>query len=131
MAWSKFRGGNKFGAKRVQYDNFTFASKLEASVYQLLKLDPNIEIVQCQARVKLTKAEIVYIPDFKCLDKTTNETFYVEAKGIEGERYIIIRKLWKFYGECPLIVYKGSHLNPRLYETITPETSSDEVTTNN
>lgn len=122
------RGRNKFGAKRVVYDNKNFASKLEAAVYHILKQNENIEILQCQARVKLTKAEIVYIPDFKCQDKRTGEVFYIEAKGTIGERYAIIRKLWKFYGPCRLIEYRGTHKRPFIYETIVPvESNFDET----
>lgn len=117
MGW----GYNKYHSKRVQYDNHNFSSKLEAAVYQLLKQDPNIEILQCQARVKLTKAEIIYIPDFKCLDKSTNKIFFCEAKGVETSDWQIKLKLWRFYGPAKLHIYKGSHIKPYLKEIVIPE----------
>lgn len=119
MFWKK----NKYRAKRVQYENFTFASQLEAAVYQLLKLRENageIELIQTQATVLLTKAEIKYIPDFKCLDLKTNTVFYVESKGYSTPEWNIKKRLWRYYGPANLEIWKGTHKNPHLAEIIEP-----------
>ena len=99
-----------------------FHSKLENSVYQILSLRKKageILDIQCQVTVYLTCARVVYIPDFRCVMKDSSVEFY-EAKGFEGPRWPTIKKLWKYYGESPLLIYKGSHLRPVLVETIIP-----------
>lgn len=114
---------NKYGAKRVKYDNQSFASKLEASVYTLLKARENageIVDIRAQVTVHLTNARIQYIVDFAFLDIRTGIVTYCEAKGMETPSWRIKRKLWKFYGPGPLEIYKGTHLRPFLHETITP-----------
>ena len=74
---------NKYSAKRVSHAGYSFASKLEAAVFDILKLREcagEIKDIQCQAHVKLTKAKIVYIPDFKFTDVKSGEEYYAEAK---------------------------------------------------
>ena len=87
-------------------------------MFDLLSADPNIEVLQCQAQVKLTLAEIIYKPDFKCCDKRTGEVFYVEAKGFETPEWRIKRRLWMYYGPGRLEIYKGSHTRPKHFETV-------------
>lgn len=99
------------------------ASKLESSVCQMLQLRiraKEIDIVQCQDHVYLTEARILYIPDFKCTTRDKKE-FFVEAKGFETPEWKLKKKLWKFYGPAPLEIWMGSHTNPFLKETLTPE----------
>lgn len=109
---------HKYNAQKVSYDNFTFGSKLEASVYHLLKANPEIEVLQCQDHILLTKAEIKYIPDFKCRDIKTDTIFWAEAKGMPTPSFNIKKKLWKFYGPGALWIYSGSHQRPYLDEVI-------------
>ncbi len=121
-----FRKGSreKFGNQRVTNGSYSFASKLEASVYTMLKARENsdeIQILQVQDHVYLTKARIHYIPDFKCMDKKTNEVFWVEAKGYANDRWPMKKKLWKFYGPGKLEIWKGTHLRPYLDEVVEVE----------
>lgn len=121
---------NKYGSSKVSYDTHSFASKLEAGVYALLKLreySGEIKILQTQAHYYLTVARILFIPDFKCQDLKTNEIFYVEAKGFNTPVYAIKKRLWKFFAKERLEVYKGSYKRPYLDETITPELQIDEA----
>lgn len=127
MSWpirSRYRSvSNKYGAKRTETDGYSFASKLEASVYQILKLREKakeIEILQTQDHIYLTQARIGYIPDFKCIFLDTNIPFWVEAKGFETDKWPIIKKLWRYYGPGVLEIWKGTHINPILIETISP-----------
>jgi hypothetical protein len=79
-----------------------------------------LQILKLQDHIKLTKASIGYIPDFKCLDLKTGETFHVEAKGFETERWLMIYKLLHFYGPGKLEIWKGDWKRPFLKETIIP-----------
>lgn len=117
------RGKAKYGAKKQELDGHSFASKLEASVYQMLKLRERageIKILQVQDHVYLTRARIQYIPDFRCLDLATGEEFFVEAKGFEAPTWPLKKKLWKHYGPKKLEVWKGTYLRPVLDEVIIP-----------
>lgn len=118
-----FRSGrkSKYGATRVEHDNHSFASKLESSVYTMLKARENageIEILQVQDHVYLTDARISYVPDFKCLDKKTDKVFWVEAKGFSTPAFNIKKKLWRFYGPGILELWGGTHQRPVLIEII-------------
>jgi hypothetical protein len=108
---------------RIKIDGYSFASKLEASVYGLLKLQAmarEIDIIQHQCKIYLSEAEIGYIPDFKCRDMRTGEVFFVEAKGFETADWKIKKKLWSKYGPAPLHVWSGTCYHPTLREIITP-----------
>lgn len=123
-AWNRAKG--KFGNQRVETDGYSFASKLEASVYQILKLREKageLKILQAQDHVYLTDARIGYIPDFKCEDLITGLDFWVEAKGYASDVWPLKKKLWKFYGPGKLEVWKGTHQRPFLDETITPKSN--------
>lgn len=120
--------GHKYGAKKVEYDHHSFSSKLEASVYQWLKLrEKNKEItdIKCQETIYLTLARIIYKPDFSFVDINTNQKIYAESKGFETSDWRIKRRLWIFYGPGPLEIYKGSHSNFKLHETLTPGSAND------
>jgi hypothetical protein len=105
----------KYGNKKIDLDGHSFSSKLEASVYCLIKH----VVIQCQDHIYLTDARILYIPDFKCAD-ADGKIYWVEAKGLETDVYRIKRRLWKHYGPGQLHVYKGTAARPFLHEIIHP-----------
>jgi hypothetical protein len=110
----------KYNNIKVSISGYSFSSKLEAAVFCLLKQDPNIEVLQVQDHVYMTDARILFVPDFKCKNISTNEIYWAEAKGIETNVYRIKRRLWKHYGPGRLEVYMGSATRPYLKETIIP-----------
>lgn len=112
----------KYGNTRASLDGRSFGSKLEAAVYQELRLREKVGdliFVQQQDHVYLTDARIHYIPDFLCIDK--GEKFWVEAKGMETPEWRLKLKLWRVYGPGRLEIYKGSHLRPKLVEVVIPK----------
>lgn len=114
---------HKYGAKKTSSPGFSFASKLEASVYDLLYLlykAGEIRSIQCQDVVYLTLAKVIYKPDFKCT-RPNGDCFWVEAKGFETPEWRIKRRLWTHYGPGELHVYMGSHSHPTLKEIIKPK----------
>jgi hypothetical protein len=119
--WGHRRG--KYGAKRVTHAGYSFASKLEAAVFDILKqreLAGEIRNTQCQAHVKLTDAAIVYIPDFKFEIVATGAIQFCEAKGLPTPEWKLKLRLWRHYGPGPLEIWMGSHTRPRLTETVIP-----------
>lgn len=120
-----FYDNNKYQNTRVRlHDGRSFASKLEAALYDQLKLRElakDIKDIKCQVRVELTEARILMIPDFSFFCNRINEVVYAESKGFETSDYRIKRKLWTVYGPGRLEVYKGSAKKLILMETIVPK----------
>lgn len=131
---------NKYAAKRTSNDGYSFASKGEASCYQLLRLREKageIKIIQTQVNVRLSDAQILYIPDFLIRDLKSGRVIYVEYKGFETPEWKIKKRLWKAYGPAPLQVWKGAGMRMVMVEeipggrdsgggTITLETEGEE-----
>lgn len=110
---------HKFAAER----SGGFASKLEAAVHatlQLLERAGEIKSIQIQDHVRLSKAEILYIPDFR-VELPDGAVEWHEAKGFETPEWKIKKRLWKAYGPGPLTVWKGSHAKPYIHERIVPD----------
>jgi hypothetical protein len=115
---------HKYRAKRVNYDGQNFASKLEAAVYQILKLRERageIEILATQETVYLTAARIAYKPDFTVMDKFSGQTVHVEAKGLSTPVWAIKKRLWAWYGPGALEIWKGKYSRPYLDEIVIPK----------
>lgn len=118
------RSFGKYGAKEVTKAGRRFDSKLESALHDyLLEQEKVGEIadIKQQVRVKLTLAEIVYIPDFSAIDLKTGTLCYYEGKGFETDVWRIKRRLWAFYGHGPLYVFKGSYKKLYLHEVIIPK----------
>lgn len=109
---------NKFRAIRTG----NFASKLEAEVFEILKLKEEAGLIKglkCQVEIRLTDAQIIYKPDFAFIEN--NIAAYAEAKGFKTPSWNIKKRLWEYYGPGPLYIYEGSHKYPKLTETIIPK----------
>lgn len=99
-----------------------FASKLEAAVYEFLhlrELAGEIKGLRTQVEIKLTKAEIIYKPDFAFIEN--GEAVYAEAKGFKTPSWNIKKRLWAHYGPGPLYIYEGNYRRPKLSEIIHPK----------
>lgn len=117
---------------KITHKGMSFASKAEASLYDLLearKLSGEVQNIQCQDHVYLTQARIQYRPDFKFAELFKGEWrhAWAEMKGYETDVWRIKRKLWLAgYGPGTLYVYKPSSRGPRLYETLVPRAINQE-----
>lgn len=119
----KMKGRQKFKNQRITHQGRSFASKLEAAVYDILCLMEKageIKDIKCQVHVRLTEAEILYIPDFSAWNQKDQCFEWYEAKGHQTPEWLIKKKLWKFYGPGPLHIFMGSYTFPKLTETIIP-----------
>lgn len=119
--WSK---GHKYRAKRVSLAGYSFASKLEASVFSLLQVMEStgaVSEIKHQHTVYLTKARIGYRADFRIFDNEKNRYTLVESKGFPTEVWQIKLKLYRVYGEFPLWIFKGSHGKPYFDEEVIPD----------
>lgn len=115
----KTAGYHKYGAKRVTHAGMSFASKLEAALYDhLVASAGDFSDIRCQPHVFLTDSRIEMIPDFSAVDVKTGELTFHEAKGFETAVWRIKRKLWTHYGSGPLHVYKGRPGSLKLVEVV-------------
>ena len=121
--------GYRWPSKNLKYGNVKsggFSSKLESAVYQILRLrekSGEISNIRCQHAVELTQAKIRCKIDFSYRLNSTDELFFVEAKGVETDRWRIIEKLWQFYGPAVLEIWGGTYRNPKTIRIITPGAS--------
>jgi hypothetical protein len=115
---------NKYGAQRVTHEGRSFASKGERDCYNYLKLleqKGEIDTIECQVSVMLTKANVKMIPDFRFWDHALSEQVYGEYKGFETPEWNIKKRLWRIYGPGRLRIYKGYGLRIELVEEIIPK----------
>lgn len=113
----------KYGNTKVTVDGHTFDSKLEASVWALLKQDMaagKITTIERQPRIALSKAEIGFRPDFR-VTYPDGTTALVEAKGKETKDYRIKLRLFVAYGAERLRIFKGSARRPAEVECVVPK----------
>lgn len=113
---SLFRPYSKYRNQKTEVDGIVFASKAEAALYVLLK--KKSDKIFCQPKVYLTKAKILYKPDFFVNDE------YYEMKGVETASWKIKKRLWVHYGPGRLLIYKMRKGEPELVELINPVLAS-------
>lgn len=110
---------NKYHAVRT----CGYGSKIEserAHELALLVRAGTISELHEQPRVFLTAAEISYRPDFCYVENGV--IVWEEVKGVEGERWRIVKKLWKYYGPGPLRVMRRARSGRiETAETINPK----------
>lgn len=100
-----------------------FDSGFEADVFSYLKMlerQGEVSNIERQVEVHLTKAKILYKPDFRIRDLVTGEVVYIEAKGFETPEWRIKRRLWMHYGPGKLRIYGRGGRYPWLKEEIIP-----------
>jgi len=96
--------------KRSKYNNViirdpltgkkAYDSKLEAHYHAELLLQERaglIKDVRQWPSVELLP-DIRYKPDFYFIDVKTGHEIWVDTKGVIGERYRLIRKIWRLFG---------------------------------
>lgn len=123
---------NKFNAVKTSGG---FSSKLEAAVYNLLKLrekSGEISEIKQQQTVVLQdgprNTRITWRVDFSFYDLKTGQTTYAEAKGVETQEYKLKLKLWRKLKPANLEIWKGNYTRPILVELITTNEECDNAT---
>ena len=127
-AWRNQSKRSKYGAIKTIVDGIAFPSKLEAGVYQLLKLREmagEIREIKLQQGVTLKEkcptcgdGPVVFKVDFSAVDCVSGDLFYIEAKGAEVASFLKRKRLWKANPPARLEIWKGSAAYPRLTEVI-------------
>lgn len=121
--------------KPVSHAGYSFASKAEAALFDLLTLRlraNEIDAIKPQDRVRVCcgklcshNSKIEAIIDFRCKrvdPKDFKEMyFWAECKGFETEKWLLKRRLWMHYGPGPLEIWKINRKGLYLDETIIPE----------
>jgi len=101
---------NKFNAKRAKSNltNRWYDSKAERDYGEILKLRElagEIEYLTAQPVIDLA-CEIKYRCDFHYFELKTERFIYAEVKGVETERFRMIKKLWRVHGDGLLQIVK-------------------------
>ncbi len=122
----------KENKKRVSslVDGIHFSSKAEAEIYRYLKfkeangLIKNVKIFSSvELQLDILKPEkIRYKPDFTYDDPDGN-LVYVEGKysGRGFQRWLLVKKAWKYSGPAKLEVYGWTRRGAYLYDTVVPD----------
>lgn len=114
----------KYRNQKVSHAGYSFGSKLEMAVWDLLKLRERareITDLKTQVSVYLTDARIQYIADFQYVEKSTGNIIYAEAKGLETDVWRIKLRLYRHYGPAPLEIYKGTYKKIVMTELVIPK----------
>ena len=108
--------------KKVSRAGYSFASKAEARLFDYLKLREKageISDLKTQPQVYLTKARILFKPDFSFTEN--GKTVYAEMKGFETAIWRIKRRLWKAgYGPGRLQVFRPRKHDVWMSDEIIP-----------
>lgn len=127
VALGVVKQGNKYGAARTEYNGVVYDSKAEAT--RAMELD-GLKTKTCIdggidwwiRQVPIVLVGIKFRVDFLVCSYIPDEGFEVhaeEVKGVEGERFRVIKQLWKQHGPFPLHVLKRAG-NGWNREVITP-----------
>ncbi len=119
---------NKYGAERIGAPGQSYDSKLEAALHGILVLREKageIRDIRAQVTLYMTRARVIYRADYQFVRCSDGVTCYAESKGPETQAWRIKLRIYRFYGPGPLEIWKGSHANPTLVETVIPDTSYD------
>lgn len=119
----RHKAKHKYGAQKISHAGFSFASKGEAALYDMLKLlerAGELTNIKCQDTIYLTDARIMYKPDFRVVGGTSGQYEWHEFKGFETTDWRIKRRLWEHYGPGPLHIWKGSARSMKIVETLRP-----------
>jgi hypothetical protein len=120
----KFRGRNKFNAKRTG----SFPSKLEAAVYEILlqrERQGEIKDIRRQHSVVLQEGgkevRIAWKIDFSFTDVKSGKLVYCESKGIEDATFKLKIRMYRAKPPAKLELWRGSYKKPFLSEIIWPK----------
>lgn len=107
---SRPKRANKYNAVRAKSNltNRWYDSKAErdyAEILRLRELTDEIAYITAQPVIDLT-CEIKYKCDFRYFEIKTNRWIYAEVKGVETERFRMIKKLWRYHGDGLLQIIK-------------------------
>ncbi len=114
-----FNRYSKYRAVRTVVDGIKFASKAEAALYVHLK-QAGWSPIETQPKVYLTKAKILFKPDFKC------GSIFFEMKGMKTPSYRIKERLWQHYGPSVLHIYQMKNDKVAHVDSIIPYALSGE-----
>lgn len=115
----------KYNSVRTEVDGINFDSKSEAECYSMLKLlerNGQIKILELQPKVYLTKAKILYKPDFK-IDEG-GKIVFIDVKGKRTNAFQIKKRLWRYYGQGVLRLVQKNGFSFDKLEEITAEPDS-------
>ena len=112
---------SKYKNKKCVVNDIKFDSIMEADFYLTLRHQEKlgvVKILELQPKVYLSKAKILYKPDFLIKRIKENKLVYIDVKGAKTALFKLKARLWKAYMNynLELITRKGRHFT--LIDTI-------------
>ena len=106
---SKVYQKNKYKNIKKEIDGITFDSIAESEFYLYVKFlekktNGAIKLIECQPKIYLSEARILYKPDF--LISEHGQLIYVDVKGFETPVFKLKKRLWKAYKKETLRLVK-------------------------
>ena len=92
----------KYRNKKITIDKIKFDSIAEGEYYLYLKKQ-NLRF-ELQPKIYMTRARILYKPDFKVYEG--DSFYYVDVKGMKTPVFNLKARLWKHYGDGVLKLVK-------------------------
>jgi len=128
MGFKHLSNINKYNSKRTVVDGIKFDSKAEAECFMYLKLlerNGQIKIIALQPKVYLTKARILYKPDF--LIEEDGKRVYIDVKGMQTRDFKLKFRLWVHYGQGTLRLVQQNRFGfANVAETTRPADQTSE-----
>ena len=109
----------RWRAVKCEFNGIRFDSQGERDCYQYLNLlqgEGKIRDLQVHSTTILLPG-ITHKTDFKFYDVTLRCMGWAEFKGIETDRWRIIKKLWALFGPGPLKIYKQHRNSKTIIQT--------------
>lgn len=109
-----FSKRSKYGAKKVTVDGVKFDSIAESEYYLILKHQELLgvtKLIELQPKIYLSKANILYKPDFYVQNLETSECYYIDVKGFSTPVFNLKARLWKAYASLNLHIIKKAGRN--------------------
>ncbi len=119
---------SKYRNKKTVVDGVKFDSIAESEYYLILKhqeLLGTTKLIELQPKIYLTRAKILYKPDFYVQNLETGDCFYIDVKGFSTPVFNIKARLWKAYASLPLHIIKKVGRNFKTEKIIEGVASDD------
>lgn len=118
----RHKGRSKFHAESTEANGKRYPSKLEADDGAGLRYEQiagEIRDLREQVHVELAGC-VGYCADFAYVELPRERFVHRESKGKDGERWRVVKNLWRMWGDTPLHISKRVDGRVVVVETILP-----------
>jgi hypothetical protein len=113
----------KYKQARATLRGESFPSKLEAAVFEILRLRVaagQLDMLTRYDKVSFLDGFVSWSIDFWAIETKTSSPVWIEAKGYKCQKWRLFEKVWKDRGPGKLVLYMGDYRNPTEMPPIIP-----------